>query len=200
MIEREDFELVRVFHEKFGLPTQGRRPPEAISSELVDFRLKFLLEELLELAEAYGRTLVVDAPLDGGGLRFIKTEASNEQDLPAAADALVDLVYVALGTAHLHSFPWRRLFDEVQYANMQKVRALPHAYEECPVPAWECELHKPQEEFCHHEGRQTMTLADICGAKKRYHSARGSSSDVVKPEGWQPPDIASVLRYYGLEV
>ena len=83
--------------------------------------------------------------------------SSERQDLPKIADALVDLVYVALGTAHLHGFPWAALFAEVQRANMTKERAKPDGSD----------------------------------------SARGSSFDVVKPEGWRGPAMVEVLMRAG---
>jgi predicted HAD superfamily Cof-like phosphohydrolase len=129
-----DFDNVGAFHRKFGLPVAERYTvPHGISRELQQFRLRFLREELEELDKAYA-----------------------EDSLPDIADALVDLVYVALGTAHLHGLPWEALFDEVQRSNMQKVRA-------------------------QHAG----------------DSKRGSTFDVVKPEGWQAPLIEEVLCEYG---
>ncbi len=38
-------------------------------------------------------------------------------------DALLDLVYVAMGTAHLLGYPWQAGWEAVQAANMAKVRA-----------------------------------------------------------------------------
>ncbi len=48
------------------------------------------------------------------------------QDVPSLAkkfDALIDLVYVALGTAYLHGFPFDLGWRRVHEANMKKVRA-----------------------------------------------------------------------------
>lgn len=97
-----NFHDVGLFHQKFGLEnvTYSEVNPRLISNELVKFRLEFLKEELVELAEAYG-----------------------DAHLPRIADALVDLVYVALGTAHLHGLPWDDLFAAVHQANMRKTRA-----------------------------------------------------------------------------
>jgi hypothetical protein len=108
-----DFDSVGKFHAKFGLPASDGVARE-IGAELRDFRLKFLLEELEELAEGYG--LRLEWELHGLGCG---------QDLPKIADSLVDLVYVTLGTAHLHGLPWGPLFAEVQRANMAKERARP---------------------------------------------------------------------------
>lgn len=89
---------VWAFHTKFGVPAP--ETPQLMSAEDFDFRFKFLQEELKELHDAY-----------------------SEQDLAKAADALIDLVYVALGTAIWMGLPWQLLWDEVQAANMAKTRA-----------------------------------------------------------------------------
>jgi predicted HAD superfamily Cof-like phosphohydrolase len=131
--ELSNFDAVGAFHQRFGLDVTNGRSPHHIPVDLSMFRVAFLQEELNELIEAY-----------------------NAQDLPKIADSLVDLVYVALGTAHLHGFPWEELFAEVQRANMQKVRA-----------------QRPED------------------------STRLSTFDVVKPAGWQPPNIIEVLMRAG---
>jgi predicted HAD superfamily Cof-like phosphohydrolase len=93
-----NYEDVAAFHEKFGLTYDGL--PKLLDSETVKFRLKFLEEELMEFR--------VSAISD---------------DIPGMADALIDLVYVAMGTAYLMGLPWQQLWNEVQRANMSKVRA-----------------------------------------------------------------------------
>jgi predicted HAD superfamily Cof-like phosphohydrolase len=146
---RSDFESVGDFHARFGLPVTiaNLSVPAPITEEAYNFRLKFLLEELTELFAGYG--LMLEA-------KVTKTAGQDDQDLPQIADALVDLVYVALGTAHMHKLPWPELFAEVQRANMSKKRA-----------------------------------------ESDGESKRGSSLDVVKPEGWKAPDITGVLRDNG---
>lgn len=86
------------FNVRFGLPAPTT--PQLLDETTQLYRENFLLEELDEFAEAY--------------------RAGNLTD---AADALVDLVYVALGTAVMMGLPWQQLWDEVQRANMSKVRA-----------------------------------------------------------------------------
>lgn len=103
-----NFQDVGDFQRKFGLyATEGTNASLAAGptgleqdKELMGFRKKFLEEELAEFAE---------------GL--------DEQDIAKMADALVDLVYVALGTAHFLGIPWQALWDDVQAANMRKIRA-----------------------------------------------------------------------------
>lgn len=110
------------FHEKFELAYKdGARQ---LPAELQDFRSKFMQEELDEY-----------------------NEAVKEGDLVKQFDALIDLVYVAIGTAYLQGLPFQLGWTAVHAANMLKVRAL-----------------------------------------RESDSKRGSTYDVVKPEGWQKPD------------
>lgn len=122
---------ISVFHEKFNLTYDG--PPRLLDPETVEFRIKFMQEELNEYCEGV-----------------------SEGNLSKQLDALVDLVYVALGTSYLQGFPFALAWDAVHRANLRKERAGPNG-----------------------EG-----------------SKRGSPLDVIKPEGWQPPDIEAVLMYY----
>jgi len=98
----KDYLDVLAFHYKFGvLPTRG--VPHVPARDVTDFRTRFLQEELDEFKVAV-----------------------ELNDLPKALDALLDLVYVANGTALLMGISpecWREMWDEVQRANMTKVRA-----------------------------------------------------------------------------
>lgn len=137
-----NFEDVGEFHEKFDLPfvreVMLESPRPSWDHELLEFRTKFMQEELDEF-----------------------TEAVEDHDHAKAFDALLDLVYVAMGTAHIQGYPWQAGWSEVQRANMKKVRA----------------------------------AADGSDSK------RGSKWDVVKPPGWEPPDITSVLlRFWFVKV
>ena len=93
------FKDVKKFHEKFGLLV-GRKPQRLTIRKMKE-RIEFLQEELDELKSA--------------------VESDN---FPEQADALVDIVYVALGTAVMMGLPWKSLWDDVQRANMEKVRGV----------------------------------------------------------------------------
>ena len=86
------------FHEKFGLTYRGR--PRPLPEEMGDFREEFMCEELSEYALA-----------------------KVDNNLEKQFDALIDLVYVALGTAYLHGFDFKEGWRRVHEANMKKVRA-----------------------------------------------------------------------------
>lgn len=122
------FKSIEEFHQRFQL--NGPEKPSALSPEQIEFRTQFLYEELHEYQDA---TVI--------------------NDLEGQLDALVDLVYVALGTAYLHGFDFNEAFRRVHAANMGKVRA-----------------------------------------ERQEDSKRGSTFDVVKPEGWTPPDLSDLVK------
>jgi predicted HAD superfamily Cof-like phosphohydrolase len=122
------FSDIEAFHEKFELTESG--PPRLPSDELGKFRVVCLREEVQEFEDAL-----------------------EAEDLEGAFDALIDLVYFALGTAHVMGLPFQDGWDRVQAANMKKIRA-----------------ERPSD------------------------SKRGSGFDVVKPIGWQPPDLSDLVQ------
>lgn len=100
------------FHRKFGQHYGGL--PRLLPTALADFRYEFLWEELSEYNES-----------QDDGQRFLGQGdlAGVQQELEVQLDSLVDLVYVALGTAHLQGFNFREAWRRVHAANMKKVRA-----------------------------------------------------------------------------
>ena len=90
---------VAKFNLKFGLPIGGE--PKFLSQEDTSYRVKFLQEELDELAVAV-----------------------HTRDMAGAADALVDLAYVLYGTVLMMGLGphWEALWSEVQRANLSKER------------------------------------------------------------------------------
>jgi predicted HAD superfamily Cof-like phosphohydrolase len=134
------FDDVGAFHVKFNLPVSPEsslaiyRPTGYLSETEFNFRTAFLFEELKEWIEAYG-----------------------EQNVVKMADALVDLVWVALGTAHYLGIPFDSLWHEVKRANMEK---------------------RPWQE----------------GDPIKPRNVQGF--EVVKPEGWKPPDIEGIIERF----
>ena len=91
------FDDVANFHELI-LQTHAEPTPSLISAEYCIERARFLHEELDEFCTA-----------------------SNSGDIVGVADALADLVYVALGTAYKMGLPFGKIWDTVHSANMRKV-------------------------------------------------------------------------------
>lgn len=96
MPEDKECTQIREFYKKFGM-LSFTRPVKLATRKLVE-RAEFLQEELDEFKKA--------------------AVTGNYHGL---VDALVDLVYVAKGTAVSMGIPWEQAFDEVQRANMDKV-------------------------------------------------------------------------------
>lgn len=139
---------IEEFHEKFGLLYEGR-PRALVEGNLDTFRFRFMIEE----ANEYHKSMVAvrdELNLPPG---ITKDDGIITEELENMLDALVDLVYVALGTAHLHGFDFKEAWRRVHEANMKKVRA-----------------------------------------KAASESKRGSAFDVVKPEGWEPPDHSDLVE------
>lgn len=154
-VSRQDpFHDIIDFHRKFGLTYKG--PARALPEELDGFRTKFMAEELAE----YVSTNEMDhnfftraiAAFQSANAKF----GRGTPDLEKKLDALVDLVYVAIGTAYLHGFNFNEAWRRVHEANMKKVRA-----------------------------------------ERAEQSARGSTFDVVKPEGWTAPDLSDLVCPFG---
>lgn len=94
--EDTEFEDVRDLHIKFRILNSNE--PSIISRFKLTERRNFMQEELDEFRDA--------------------------ATLEEMADALVDLVYVAKGTAVMMGLPWAELWADVQRANMSKVRGV----------------------------------------------------------------------------
>ncbi len=118
-----NFHDVIDFHNKYGLVYTGKVRPLDKSTQA--YRIHFLKE-------------------------FI--QSANLDDTVGMADALIDIVYVAMGTAYMMGLPWQKLWDEVQRTNMNKIRA---------------------------------TDAN--------QSKRKNLLDVIKPEGWEPPNLKAII-------
>ena len=88
------------FHSRFNVPQP--KTPAMPDEDMISFRLNFLREELTEIEDAI-----------------------LEEDMAGVLDGLVDIVYVALGTALIFGFDFDVAWDRVQTANMQKVAGRP---------------------------------------------------------------------------
>ncbi len=132
------------FHRKFGLEYTGW--PRTLPRDLADFRIKFMDEELNEYAQSNAAAIMEHS--------MQKADLANYTfHLEKMLDALVDEVYVVLGTSYLHGFDFREAWRRVHAANMRKVRA-----------------------------------------ERAEDSKRGSTFDVIKPEGWEPPDHTDLVE------
>lgn len=95
-----ELENVREFHNKFMVPMA--ETPHILDRDAQTFRRNFLKEELREFDEGYA-----------------------VKDISMMGDALVDLVYIAVGTALMMGLPWAEMWANVQERNMAKELAKP---------------------------------------------------------------------------
>lgn len=139
-------EAVEAFHRKFAINYEGK--PRALSPEVFQFRMKFIREEATEYED---HMLAAQAELSMAQEenRPVDNEAMTAH-LDGALDALGDLVYVVLGTAHLQGFDIRTAFERIHAANMNKERSPgePKSVEErlklkiIKPPGWEAPDHR----------------------------------------------------------
>ena len=109
----DPIEDIQRFHERFGLEYNGL--PRALPKDLSDFRVAFMREEIDE----YEAHSIVARRYQLAGDHKGYTD-----HLESQLDALVDEVYVVLGTAYLHGFNFRSAWNRVHAANMRKIRKL----------------------------------------------------------------------------
>ena len=99
----DEMEDVRAFYEKFQQPMSITPTTNLVTPTRIAERAAFMQEELNEF-----------------------NQGAVTNDLAAMADALIDLVYVAKGTAIEMGLPWEELWQDVQRANMAKVIGTTH--------------------------------------------------------------------------
>jgi predicted HAD superfamily Cof-like phosphohydrolase len=90
------FKNVKEFHIAFGQRVAEK--PELPDMEERELRGKLLTEEFREYIEA-----------------------ENDNDIVEIADALVDIIYIACGTALSYGIPLEKVFKEVHRSNMAKL-------------------------------------------------------------------------------
>lgn len=100
----KSFDAVKLFHEKFGHPVADK--PTFMHKERAEKRYKWMLEEINEFLEA--------------------------EEIVEQADAMIDVIYFALGTLVEIGVKPDALFEIVQHANMSKLweDGLPHYNED----------------------------------------------------------------------
>lgn len=157
----KEFADVGQFLTKFGM-LQFDTPGHLSAGKLKE-RIELLQEELDEFIEAAGfkwspgHGYVEYDPIDNPGAQHLGNQA----------DALVDLVYIALGTAHMLGLPWDWLWDDVQRANMAKVRGVKpgrdHAVDVIKPDGW--------------LGPQTNRILELAGYKHADWWACGPQGD-----------------------
>lgn len=136
------YDDVREFHRFFGHSINAK--PALLTSDRISSRYHWMEEELREFHEAMSK-----------------------EDITEMADALVDLVYFAIGTTVEMGIPFDHVWDLVHKANMAKAIKSEH-HPHCPLNI----------EWSH-------PTKCTCGAVKYKDDGK-----TAKPEGWKAPDDA----------
>ena len=92
----KEWEEVKLFHEKFNHPISSY--PKKMEKERAQKRYNWMLEEINEFLAA-----------------------AEQGDIVEEADAMIDVIYFALGTLVEMGIKPDELFEIVQYANMSKL-------------------------------------------------------------------------------
>jgi predicted HAD superfamily Cof-like phosphohydrolase len=131
---------IRAFHEKFGLMYDGA--PRNLPDDLEAFRVGFMAEELGEYTT--NDLTIIKKLVEVAKSGCILRPDDAPPPLAQQFDALIDLVYVALGTAYMQGFDFNEGWRRVHEANMKKVRALRavdsargSTYDVVKPPGWE---------------------------------------------------------------
>lgn len=123
------FDDIRDFHNKYtGLGEHRPAGPQELDDELALFRVGFMVEELAEYAQSSGFVNLARQLNDlhdhiKKKSRWVVARTEGGRDLEVQFDSLIDLTYVALGTAFHHGVDFDEGWRRVHEANMKKVLA-----------------------------------------------------------------------------
>jgi len=158
---------VKQFMQTFGQATPDK--PTIPDEKTRVLRVKLLLEEVLELAEASGVKITSEIPkgeqVTGGNLYFSTND--DEVNLVGVADALADIDYVNQGAAVAYGLDLEPFCEEVHSSNMTKLWSL-------------ADLN-------------LMPPDHTSVAKGDKYLVRRPDGKVVKAPSYRPADLASVL-------
>jgi predicted HAD superfamily Cof-like phosphohydrolase len=117
-------------------------------------------------------------------------ELSDSKLLDEAADAIIDICYIAAGTVHLlgdRAIESERLGVNVYLIKSQLnglFNRVTHMGRELPLQELWNEVH-------------TANMKKERGTAE--NSKHGSAFDIIKPAGWKAPDIAAILRKHKID-
>lgn len=205
----KEFNDVVVFHHKFQLRYDGM--PRLLPDNLLRFRLDFMHEEIDELRDGVQRLdLVADALIDEVyvifGTAYLmglhhwidQPRFSDVSDVHmhfgrwASSKPVGDAVKVSIASEGfietLRHFHKMHNMQHLMSADMA-LRSLVH-----DIYVLAIDLHLPWHELWDEVQRANMSKQR---ATADNHGKRLHEFDIVKPDGWQPPDIVGVLTRFG---
>lgn len=169
---------VLLFHKTFGHPVL---PSPAIPSpERQVLRNKLIRDEWLEELDPAWAELAKLKKLEDQGKPIDPTTA-----LAEFGDAIADVIYYLIGTAHEYGIPLQEIWDAVQTANMSKLWTQRETSQE-----------GIQMNFleCGWKSRVALPNADLSDPDARIISVTDETGKVRKPPSWKEPDIRVIIR------
>lgn len=159
---------VKTFMQTFGQATPEK--PTVPDGPTRILRVKLLLEEVLELAEASGVTITPNIQklrniTDTSDLEFTADKSAN---LVSVADALADIDYVNQGAAVAYGLDLEPFQDEVHSSNMSKL--------------WN-----------HYEVINNLGDNKAYGTDTGNYIVKNSDGKVVKSPSYRPADLQRVM-------
>ena len=110
---------VRQFMAAFGQAMPER--PQWPDQQTMDLRVRLVAEEFCEWLRDSGYDYEVAIATPGDHLTYLsRTESLRQRSLPKSADALIDMLYVTIGSLLAMGIDMWPLWAEVQRANMAK--------------------------------------------------------------------------------
>lgn len=173
-------EQVTQFHIAGGIPIKPH--PEAPNEDRVRLRLRLIEEEFFELLASCLKGTATSERILGWTpsrmrdvrrlVQLIVEDMPIDVDMVEVADALADLDYVVEGTRLELGIFGPSVAAEVHASNMRKFPPCIQCTDESPYQCPSC------------KGLGVLPI-------------QREDGKIVKPEGWTPPDIESVLRAQG---
>jgi predicted HAD superfamily Cof-like phosphohydrolase len=100
-------------------------------------------------------------------------------------DACIDSIYVLSGLIHALGLDPQPLWDEVHRSNIDKIK---HLCVECSGTGSVSAYRQHLDAF------EYMACPDCRGQGHLYEVRRRDDGKVLKPDGWRPPDLLSIVR------
>jgi predicted HAD superfamily Cof-like phosphohydrolase len=168
-------EDVRLFHQTFGHPIVEK--PTIPSPERQVLRSKLIRDEYQgEFDPAWCKCAALRKALTDQELASPGGQHDTIEALAEFGDAIADVIYFLIGTAHEYGIPLAQIWQAVQEANMSKLWT-EQEVDTATIP----------------DGWRATIAPHTVGQDARY-LVYDETGKVRKPPSWKEPDITSIIR------
>lgn len=164
---------VLLFHKTFGHPVLPK--PAIPSPERQVLRNKLIRDEYIgEFDPAWAKCMALRKVLSDQELASPGGIHDQVEALAEFGDAIADVIYYLIGTAHEYGIPLQEIWDVVQEANMSKLWTRKEIDTTPGVP----------------DGWDAKPVGDL----PRMYIVYDETGKVRKPPSWKEPDIKAIIR------